>query len=596
MYISDTTYQGEEKLVISIDIGTTFSAVTFCHVYAGAKPEVRAVLKWPGQEDTAGDSKIPSLLAYQAGEVRFCGAEALEYLDDDDYEIARWFKVHLHPESMRTLEQPPAYGSPIDAMSTIELPPLPEGVTLEQIYTDFIRYLYSAAHSYFIRRTPDGRNIWNRLQERTIIILCTPNSWDIAQHTFMRQVAVDAGLVTESDVDDRLEFITEGEASIHFALAHAGGLNWLQAGAMFAVTDAGGSTVDSTLYECKSTEPLILQEACASECALAGGVFVDRAAYTLLKDRLFHTRYGSEEWVMASMRAFEKKTKRVFDGSQESNVVAFGGPGDTDRNHGIVKGKLFLSRNEVSRTFEDVVARTVESCSKLLRGRRVQHLLLVGGFAESPFLRARLAFILHNQGTEVVTVDEPSKKAAAEGATIWFLKQLVKARAARCTYGMHAWKVFRRTIHSEREADARVRPDGTKKIRVFDPVVEKESILTNDWEKSIRYQTSYTTFPLDLERFSRNLYTWEGEGKSVWLRDQQGNLLPGMRHLCALMADLSGLKGSLTRHRSAYYEYWRLDYEVVISFKRGKLQAKLRWTENGVKREGPVTILPEATF
>ena len=59
-----------------------------------------------------------------------------------------------------------------------------------------------------------------------------------------------------------------------------------------------------------------------------------------------------------------------------------------------------------------------------------------------------------------------------------------------------------------------------------------------------------------------------------------GNLLPGMRHLCVLRANLSGLKGSLTRHTSPYFTYWRLDYEVIINFKRAKLQAKLRWTEN----------------
>jgi hypothetical protein len=88
----------------------------------------------------------------------------------------------------------------------------------------------------------------------------------VAQHSFLRKVAIKAGLVLETDADGRLEFITEGEASVHYALAYTEALGWLIEGKLFMLTDAGGSTVDSTLYRCKSTAPLILEEVCASEC------------------------------------------------------------------------------------------------------------------------------------------------------------------------------------------------------------------------------------------------------------------------------------------------------------------------------------------
>lgn len=69
------------------------------------------------------------------------------------------------------------------------------------------------------------------------------------------------------DADSLLEYVTEGEASVHYALAHSQSATWLRKGVMFAVTDAGGSTVDSTLYECKEITPkLILEEVCSSEC------------------------------------------------------------------------------------------------------------------------------------------------------------------------------------------------------------------------------------------------------------------------------------------------------------------------------------------
>jgi hypothetical protein len=46
--------------------------------------------------------------------------------------------------------------------------------------------------------------------------------------------------------------------------------------------------------------------------------------------------------------------------------------------------------------------------SKSWRVSNVQHLLLVGGFGESPYLRRRLAETYERNGTEIVTVEEPS--------------------------------------------------------------------------------------------------------------------------------------------------------------------------------------------
>ena len=94
---------------------------------------------------------------------------------------------------------------------------------------------------------------------------------------------------------------------------------------MFAVVDAGGSTVDSTLYVCKETTPkLILEEVCASECVQAGSVFIDRAAEHMLKAKLQGSRFGDDACIQGIVEEFEKKTKRKFDGTQVSSIVKFG--------------------------------------------------------------------------------------------------------------------------------------------------------------------------------------------------------------------------------------------------------------------------------
>jgi hypothetical protein len=173
----------------------------------------------------------------------------------------------------------------------------------------------------------------------------------------------------------------------------------------------------------------------------AGGVFVDRAFRDTLKEKLGTSTFAEGEMLdlmekeferkvvcnqlMSWLMAYTRQTKRLFDGSQSSSVITFGRSSDNDRAHGIIKGKLSLSRSEVADAFNQSVDGTMSSCLKLLRGRKIkvcpwvktrsllmpfaQHLLLVGGFGESPYLHRSLDDRLSAQGTQVVTVPEPSQ-------------------------------------------------------------------------------------------------------------------------------------------------------------------------------------------
>jgi hypothetical protein len=130
-----------------------------------------------------------------------------------------------------------------------------------------MRFLFQSTQNFFEETTPNGVGIWNRLRHSITVILATPNGWDTTQHGFLRKAAVEAELVRDEDADLRLEYVTESEASVHYALAHTKSRAWLRSGSLFMVTDAGGSTVDSVLYECTAVTPkLVLREVCASEC------------------------------------------------------------------------------------------------------------------------------------------------------------------------------------------------------------------------------------------------------------------------------------------------------------------------------------------
>jgi hypothetical protein len=204
-----------------------------------------------------------------------------------------------------------------------QIPRLPSGVTLMQVYADFLGYLFEHTREFFETRTPNGKDIWSRLQNDIVIVLTTPNGWDTRQQHFLQKAVVKAKLTREDDVDKRIEFITESEASVHFALPHTKTHTWLKPGTTFMVTDAGGSTVDSVLYECQAIDPkLVLREVCASDCVQVGilyflrlwlievqtgGVFVDQAAQRLFTERFKKSRFGGSDFINDMVKGFEAK-------------------------------------------------------------------------------------------------------------------------------------------------------------------------------------------------------------------------------------------------------------------------------------------------
>ncbi|TFK78529.1 hypothetical protein K466DRAFT_606901, partial [Polyporus arcularius HHB13444] len=65
------------KLVLGIDVGTTYSGISYAILDPGEVPKIQGVTRFPGQENAAGDSKIPTILYYRPdGTVHSAGAEA----------------------------------------------------------------------------------------------------------------------------------------------------------------------------------------------------------------------------------------------------------------------------------------------------------------------------------------------------------------------------------------------------------------------------------------------------------------------------------------------------------------------------------------
>lgn len=194
----------------------------------------------------------------------------------------------------------------------LEIPALPNGVSLKQIYAHFLSYLFKHSVEFFKSNSHDGELIWARLKDSFDLVLAIPNGWDTTQQGFLRDMVVLADVLPKGHDAKRLQFVSEAEASVHFALEHSDGIRWLSPGTNFAVLDAGGSTVDTTLYRCSATQPkLALEEVTASDCVQAGAVFVDRDAEKMLRLKLKGSKFGADEYIQEMMQIFERKTVRL---------------------------------------------------------------------------------------------------------------------------------------------------------------------------------------------------------------------------------------------------------------------------------------------
>jgi len=196
------------------------AAVAYAYLYTGGPQVVKRVASWPGQAAQRYESKIPSIVWYdhQGRPQAFC-AEArspavVAKAEREQWYLAEQFKLHVHPSSMASTH-------------FIHLIPLPPNVTVEQIYADILGYLYHHTQLFFQEKEFElhgGGQIWHKLASVNSIdfILAHPSGWGLEQQSLLRRAAVKAGLVSSNQMAaERIQFIGEAEASVHYVMVHA---------------------------------------------------------------------------------------------------------------------------------------------------------------------------------------------------------------------------------------------------------------------------------------------------------------------------------------------------------------------------------------
>ncbi|CAE6412751.1 unnamed protein product [Rhizoctonia solani] len=646
-------WNGETKILIGIDIGTTYSGVSFAFLQKGSDQVIHRVTRWPGQEAHQQQSKIPTLIWYDTNQkaVAF-GAEAQldeveEQAEDECWSLAKHFKLHLHPDDLKA-----KHDLKLDGKS------LPPGVNLEQIYSDFLRYLLKHTKAYFEDRVLDGKYIWERYSPKMEVVVAHPNGWGLREQQFLRSATIAAGLAGEDTASSKVRFVTEAEASVHFCIHHANVKNVLKPGTSFGVCDAGGSTVDSTMYMVVSESPLKIKEQRDSGCVQAGAIFVDYEMEKYLENTLqkaeldaedieFYTKTGVKDFESYAKRTFRSKTaeytvlvadsrfnkpkietrrgrmivhgstiQRFFDkciteikqsvdqqmaGLNVPHLILVGGFGENGyvrnelKKHYEPRGSKLVLSNESSSTiqrfFDKCITEIKQSVDQQMAGLNVPHLILVGGFGENGYVRNELKKHYEPRGSKLVLSNESSAKAVADGAVIWGASCSVVSRVPRYSFGVQVQIKYRPLIDD---------PAGRKpyttlagKVRVnggWSEIVHKGEAI--DCETIHRRYYQALLDDSTPRSFLVSLVVYSGDDTPEWLKDPRGKYLDGFRSVCTLTANLKDTQDAMVMLTNpSGSKYWTLDFSVCICFSGTELKSFLEWKENGVQQTGPVSII-----
>ncbi|KAI8977709.1 hypothetical protein BD414DRAFT_580166 [Trametes punicea] len=590
-------YNGSvRKLVLGIDVGTTYSGVAYAILDPGEVPRIQGVTRFPGREDAAGDTKIPSILYYNAdGTLHSVGAEAalpgieLE-AEDKDLVFVEWFKLHLRPKHLDSE----------DEAVRRRLPPLPAQKSVADIFADFLSYLFRCTQKYICETHANGESLWQSVEDRIEFILSHPNGWGGLQQGKMRQAAVQAGLIPDSAAGrERVHFVTEGEASLNFCLRNGLADEVLHPGKSVMIVDAGGGTVDISSYSFASITPVSVEETVPADCIVQGSTQVNVRAEAFLRERLKDSAFGNDEDIKCMIDHFDKSTKPVFKDTDEASYIKFGSMRDSDLNVNIRRGQLMLTKEEMISFFKPSVEAVVQIVQKQVQAaaRPLAAVFLVGGFAASPFLYSALREELARLELSLFRPDAHTNKAVAEGTISFFLEHFVSARVMTITYGIDICTEYRTNDpeHYARRAEKYVQPSGRVVLgNAFSTILTK-LLLGGRTPEGTRMQErqEVTETYYQEARDSRTLNSLAVDllcyrGKDLHPRWTDVN--PEMfAPLCTIYADTSGVyrcpkQGTVER-------YYVQEFEIVLICGLTELQAQIKWTEDGVERRGPAKIV-----
>lgn len=532
-----------------------------------------------------GDCKIPTIICYdQQGKICAIGAQAVREGVDEDAEDgkwtkAEWFKLHLSPKN------------PSTAHVTRQIPPLPRGKTVIDVFADFLRYLHQCVRTYIEETYGAGEILWRNLESCTEFVLTHPNGWEGAQQSQMRAAAVKAGLISNDKVGhSRLSFVSEGEASLHFCIENGLVNDSLKSGEGLLIVDAGGGTIDISAYRKIPATTQSFEEIAAPQCHLQGSVFVTKRARTFLAGLLGQSRFECDLPLIE--KCFDRTTKLSFRNASEPQFIRFGTTRDTDPSLKIRSGQLKLLGSDVAVFFEPSLQCIVKAINEqsAASGTKISSILLVGGFAANNWLFTKLKSTFAANGIDVSRPDRHINKTVPNGAIVFYVGHHVTARVSKFAYGVKSAKPFSSCIPEHMQRQKVV----SRSTVTGHPVIDGyfSIILPKDTRVSETQEFKATYFrrvpdKTRLESLNIPILCYRGNNKNPEWLDEDPSMYST---LCHIKADTAELCASL-EPQVGVTTYYEMSFDIVLSLGLTELKAYVCWKEDGVQMRSPAQII-----
>ncbi|KAF6746720.1 hypothetical protein DFP72DRAFT_822694 [Ephemerocybe angulata] len=584
-----STYTGSKRrLVLAFDIGTTYSGISYCILDPGQAPEIRGVTRFPAHEQVSGASKIPTVLYYdREGKMTAAGAEACregiyETATEEGWEKAQWFKMHVRSQRGTTMD------------FADRLPPIPAGKTVVQVLADFMQYLYQCARAYISDTHANGQVLWASVESDIDYVISHPNGWEGYQQSQMCEAVALAGLIADSDLGkSRITFVTEGEASLHYAIRNGLSEEALENGHGIVIVDAGGGTVDVSAYRKRVDDGKgRFEEIAVPQCHFFGSVFVSIQAKLFLSELLSESFYLED--LDHIVDQFDTTTKLRFRNDSEPQFIRFGGNRDSDPTCGIRFGQLKISGSDVANFFAPSLRCIISAIQTQVEQAHnpVSHVILVGGFASSDWLYGQVVEALADKSLAVIRPENYVNKAVSDGAVSFYLRRRVRTRVSKYGYGAFYSINYKDSDPEHRLHDERgsvfVSATGRKRIRgSFKLMIPKNTKIEE--RKEYRSSSTYRFSKLEtLKKVRADIWCYRGRSHHPRWKDEEPDMYS---KLCQIVMDISHVPYKTLPALGKEGTYFEIEYDNILYYHGIELKAQMAWRENGVEKRSPAQVV-----
>ncbi|XP_043084952.1 heat shock 70 kDa protein 12A-like [Puntigrus tetrazona] len=335
-----------------------------------------------------------------------------------------------------------------------------------KVFSESLRYLKDHALDK-IEQNTEGQKF---TASDVTWVLTVPAIWHAAAKQFMREAAVEAGLVTDS-TPERLIIALESEAASVFCkqLPSDGFIAEgedceekleQKPGSQYMVVDCGGGIIDITVHEVLDDGKL--KELHAATGNDMGGQSVDKNIMSFLKDvfseeifEKFENEHPSEarnlKYGIALIKSCDDvvripcpsslQTLAKDKQSMESYFEDVQGAEWDD-------GGIFIEPEKLKSFFDTSLSAIESTINQILKNTelKIEYMLLVGGYAQCSFLRK---FMKKRFGSvyKVLCPVEP-QEVILKGAILYGkTPSVVKSRISALTYGFCICELFDETKH-----------------------------------------------------------------------------------------------------------------------------------------------------